>query len=78
MPEIIKEIGVALLVAFIAGAVVLLAELMYAQLVLMPRQITSGSGGLAVAVDIRWAVRAAAVAFAAYLTWRLWPGGGRR
>lgn len=74
----IKEIGVALLVAFVAGAVFLLGQLMYAQLVLMPRVVASGSGILAVSVDAKWAVGAAAFAFAAYLTRRLWPGAGRR
>jgi hypothetical protein len=73
---VLKEVGVALLVAFVVGAIFLLGHLMYAQLVLMPRQITSG-GALAVAVDIRWSVRVAAAAFAAYLTWRLWPRGRR-
>jgi len=70
---VIREIGVALLVAFVAGAVFLLGQLMYAQLVLMPRVVASGSGVLAVNVDIKWAALAAAAAFAVYLTWRLWP-----
>ena len=69
----IREIGVALLVAFVAGAVFLLGQLMYAQLVLMPRVVASGSGVLAVSVDIKWAALAAAAAFVVYLAWRLWP-----
>lgn len=78
MPTVLKEIGVALLVAFVVGAVFLLGQLMYAQLVLMPRQVASGSSVLAVSVETQWAVRVAAAAFAVYLTWRLWPRGGRR
>jgi hypothetical protein len=68
---VVKEIGVALLFAFIAGAIFLLGQLMYAQLVLMPRLITGGNDSLAVGVEVRWAVLAAAVAFAAYLISRL-------
>lgn len=67
-----KELGVALLFGFIAGGVFLLGQLMYAQLVLMPRQITS-SGTLAVSVDVWWAVRAAVVACIGYLAWQMWP-----
>jgi hypothetical protein len=74
---LLKEVGVALLVAFVAGAVFLLGQLMYAQLVLMPRQVVSGSRSLAVSVGIQWAVGAAAVAFVVYLTWRFRPGGAR-
>jgi hypothetical protein len=74
---VIREIGVALLVAFVAGAIFLLGQLMYAQLVLMPRVVASGSGVLAVSVDITWAAGAAATAFAAYLAWRLRPGAAR-
>jgi hypothetical protein len=37
----VKAVGVALLVAFIAGAIFLLAQLMYAQIVLMPRQMAT-------------------------------------
>jgi hypothetical protein len=78
VPAVIREIGVALLVAFVAGAVFLLGQLMYAQLVLMPRVVASGSGVLAVSVDIKWAVGVAALAFAVYLTRRMWPRAGRR
>ena len=78
MSAAIREIGVALLVAFVSGAVFLLGQLMYAQLVLMPRVVASGSGVLAVNVDVKWAVGAASLAFAVYLTRRLWPGAGRR
>jgi hypothetical protein len=75
---VLREIGVALLVAFAAGAVFLLGQLMYAQLVLMPRVVASGSGVLAVRVDIKWAVGVAALAFGVYLTRRMWPRAGRR
>lgn len=68
----LKAAGVALLVAFVAGAVFLLGQLMYAQLVLMPRVMASGSGVLAVTVEVWWAARVAAVAFVVYLTWRIW------
>ncbi|HET9195413.1 MAG TPA: hypothetical protein VFO21_21180 [Vicinamibacterales bacterium] len=78
MSAVIREIGVALLVAFVVGAVFLLGQLMYAQLVLMPRLVASGSGILAVSVDAKWAVGAAALAFGVYLTRRLWAGAGRR
>jgi len=70
---LVKAVGVALLVAFIAGAIFLLGQLMYAQLVLMPRQMASGSDVLAVTVDIWWALPVAAAAFVVYLTWRIWP-----
>ena len=70
--DMFKELGVALLFGFIAGGLFLLGQLMYAQLVLMPRQITS-SGTLAVNVDIWWAVRAAGVACIGYLVWQMWP-----
>ena len=73
----VKAVGVALLVAFIAGSIFLLGQLMYAQIVLMPRQVATGSSALAVSVDIRWAVRVAAVAFVVYLTWWLRPGRRR-
>lgn len=78
MSAVIREIGVALLVAFVVGAVFLLGQLMYAQLVLMPRVVASGSSVLAVSIDVKWAVGAAALAFGAYMTRRLWPGAGRR
>ena len=77
MPTVFKEIGIAVLVAFVAGAIFLLGQLMYAQLVLMPRMVASGSSVLAVNVEIWWAVRVAAAAFAIYLTWRLWPSERR-
>ena len=67
-----KELGVALLFGFIAGGVFLLGQLLYAQLVVMPRLIASG-GSLAVSVDIWWAVRAAVVACIGYLAWQMWP-----
>ena len=73
MSAVIREVGVALLVAFVAGAIFLLGQLMYAQLVLMPRVVASGSSTLAVSVGIQWALLAAAVAFVVYLTWRFWP-----
>jgi hypothetical protein len=72
----LREIGVALLVAFVAGAVFLLGQLMYAQLVLMPRVVASGSAVLAVSVDIKWTVAVAALAFAAYLARRMWRRNG--
>jgi hypothetical protein len=78
LSALIREIGVALLVAFVAGAIFLLGQLMYAQLVLMPRVVASGSGVLAVDVHIKWAAGAAAAAFAVYLIWRLRPGTDRR
>lgn len=61
-------------VAFVAGAIFLLGQLMYAQLVLMPRQMISGSNVLAVTIQVRWALLAAAAAFVLYLTWRFRPG----
>ena len=73
MSAVIREVGVALLVAFVAGAIFLLGQLMYAQLVLMPRVVASGSSTLAVSVGIQWALLAAAVAFVVHLAWRLWP-----
>jgi hypothetical protein len=73
---VLTEIGVALLVAFVAGAVFLLGQLMYAQLVLMPRVVASGSAVLAVSVDIKWTVAVAALAFAAYLARRMWRRNG--
>ena len=76
MSAALREIGVALLAAFVAGAVFLLGQLMYAQLVLMPRVVASGSAVLAVRVDVKWTVAVAAVAFAAYLTRRMWPRTG--
>jgi len=78
LPAVIREIGVALLVGFVSGAVFLLGQLMYAQLVLMPRVVAGGSGILAVSVDAKWALGAAALAFAVYLMRRLWVGRGRR
>ena len=68
-----KEAGVALLVGFVTGAVFLLGQLMYAQIVVMPRLVAGGSGVLAVAVNVRWAVGVAIVAFMSYLAWSLWP-----
>jgi hypothetical protein len=68
-----KEAGVALLVGFVTGAVFLLGQLMYAQIVVMPRLVADGSGVLAVAVNARWAVGVAIVAFVSYLAWSLWP-----
>ena len=73
MSAVIREVGVALLVAFVAGAIFLLGQLMYAQLVLMPRVVASGSSTLAVSVGIQWALLAAAVAFVVHLAWRFWP-----
>jgi hypothetical protein len=73
----VRAVGVALLVAFVAGAIFLLGQLMYAQSVLMPRQMATGSSALAVDVDVSWAVRVAAVAFVVYSTWRLRPGRKR-
>ena len=70
-----QEVGVALLVGFIAGAVFLLGQLMYAQIVVMPSLVAAGSGVLAVAVDARLAAGAAIVAFVAYLAWRMRPRG---
>ena len=69
----LKETGVALLVGFITGAVFLLGQLMYAQIVVMPRLVARGSGMLAVAVNVRWAVGVAIVAFVSYLAWTSWP-----
>ena len=69
----VKAVGVALVVAFIAGAIFLLGQLKYAQIVLMPRVMASGSNVLAVQVEVWWAARVAAVAFVVYLTWRIWP-----
>ena len=77
MSTVLKEAGIGVLVAFVVGAIFFLGQLMYAQLVLMPRQMTSGSNVLAVTVEIRWAALVAAVAFAVYLTWRFKPGGAR-
>ena len=71
-----KEAGVALLVGFVAGAIFLLGHLMYAQLVLMPRLITSGSS-LSVSVDPRWSLRAAVLAAVVYLAWQLRARGRR-
>ena len=82
MVRYLKEAGVALVVAFVAGAIFLLCQIVYALLVLMPRLITSGSS-LAVAIDPWWAFRVAALAFFAYLAWRLlrpnraFPSDGR-
>jgi hypothetical protein len=74
---VLKEVGVALLVGFIAGAVFLLGQLMYAQLVLMPRLVASGKDVLAVTVEARWSLAAAAVAFLAYLTFSATSGSRR-
>jgi hypothetical protein len=73
----VRALGVALLVAFVAGAIFLLGQLMYAQIVLMPRQVATGSSTLAVYVQVWWAVRVAAVAFVVYLTLWLWAGRKR-
>ena len=75
--QYVQKVGVALLVGFMAGAIFLLGQLVYAQLVLMPRLVASG-GSLAVGVDVSWAVRAAGLAFVVYLAWLLWPGRRRR
>ena len=71
MAAVIREAGVALLVAFVVGAIFLLGQLMYAQLVLIPRQMTSGSNVLAVTVQVSWAVLVGAAAFVLYLASRL-------
>ena len=70
-----REAGVALLVGFMAGAIFLLGHLMYAQLVLMPRLITSGSS-LSVSVDPRWSFRVAVLVAVVYLVWQLRPRRG--
>jgi hypothetical protein len=77
MARLLNEVGVALLVAFVAGAIFLLGQLIYAQLVVMPRLIASGTGVLAVSVGIRPAVLAAGVAFVVYLAWQMRPGRRR-
>jgi hypothetical protein len=77
MVRFAKEAGVALLVGFVAGAIFLLGHLMYAQLVLMPRLITSGSS-LSVSVDPRWSLRVAALAAVVYLTWQMRPRRARQ
>ena len=74
---VIRDAGVALLVAFVVGAIFLLGQLMYAQLVLIPRQMTSGSNVLAVTVQVRWAVLVAAAAFVLYLASRLRAKGAK-
>ena len=68
-----KEAGVSLLVGFIAGAIFLLGQLMYAQLVLMPRLMTS-SGSLSVSVNARWSLLAAVFAAVVYFGWQMRPG----
>ena len=73
MTRFVGEVKVALLVALLAGAIFLFGQLLYAQLVVMPRRIISG-GALAVGVDIWWAARFAAIAFVVYLAWQMWPG----
>ena len=73
----LQKVGLALLVGFVAGAIFLLGHLMYAQLVLMPRIMVSGSGPLAVPVDIWWSLRAAVMTFVLYLAWQLWPARRR-
>ena len=77
MSTVLREAGVALLVAFVAGAIFFLGQLMYAQLVLMPRQMISGSSVLAVTIQVRWTVLVAAAAFVLYLAWRFRPGAAR-
>lgn len=72
MPTLLNKVGVALLVGLVGGAIFLLGQLVYAQLVVMPRLITSGRS-LAVGVDASWAVRAAGVVFVVYLIWLLRP-----
>jgi len=67
MRTALREVGVALLVAFVVGAIFLLGQLMYAQIVLMPRVVATGSDVLSVTVNARWSLIAAAVAFVAYL-----------
>ena len=73
----LQKVGLALLVGFVAGAIFLLGQLVYAQLVLMPR-LVAGGGSLAVGVDVSWALRAAGLVFVVYLVWLLWPGRRRR
>ena len=68
-----REAGVALLVGFVAGAIFLLGQLMYAQLVLMPRLMTT-TGSLAVSVNARWSILVAGVAAVVYLAWQMRPG----
>ena len=68
-----REAGVALLVGFVAGAIFLLGQLMYAQLVLMPRLMTT-TGSLAVSVNARWSILVAGLAAVVYLAWQMRPG----
>ena len=68
-----REAGVALLVGFVAGALLLLGQLMYAQLVLMPRLMTT-TGSLAVSVNARWSILVAGLAAVVYLAWQMRPG----
>ncbi len=70
MNRFAREAGVALLVGFVAGAIFLLGHLMYAQLVLMPRLMTT-TGSLSVAVDARWSLRVALLAAIGYLAWQM-------
>ena len=73
MMRFARETGVALLVGFVAGAIFLLGQLMYAQLVLMPRLMTT-TGSLAVWVNARWSILVAGLAAVVYLTWQMRPG----
>jgi hypothetical protein len=73
MNRLARETGVALLVGFVAGAIFLLGQLMYAQLVLMPRLMTT-TGSLAVSVNARWSILVAGIAALVYLAWQMRPG----
>ena len=77
MARLVEDVGVAVVVGFVAGAIFLFCQLLYAQLVVMPRLVASGTGVLAVSVGIRPAVQAAAAAFVVYLAWRTWTGRKR-
>jgi hypothetical protein len=76
MRAIAKEAGVALLVGFVAGAIFLLGQLIYAQLVVMPQLITGGRS-LAVSVDGRWSLGAALLSATGYLAWHIRSQGRR-
>ena len=73
MMRFARETGVALLVGFVAGAIFLLGQLMYAQLVLMPRLMTT-TGSLSVPVNAQWSILVAGLAAVAYLAWQMRPG----
>ncbi len=70
MVRFAKNAGVALLVGFVAGAIFLLGQLMYAQLVLMPRRMTT-TGSLSVSIDSQWSLLVAVLAAVAYLAWQM-------